>query len=67
FALIPFGPMVRCAMLIGSTAPTGMIVSMIAQYCGRDYSWNTSAVTFTTLLSIITMPLILTLMQAVLG
>ncbi|MEG1103656.1 MAG: AEC family transporter [Oscillospiraceae bacterium] len=67
FALIPFGSMVRCAMLIGSTAPTGMIVSMIAQYCGRDYSWNTSAVTFTTLLSIITMPLILTLMQAVLG
>ena len=67
FWLLPFSPLVRCAMLIGSAAPTGIVVSMLAQYCKRDNRWNTTVVTFTTLCSIITMPVILVLMNAVLG
>lgn len=63
FAVSPFGVVVCSAVLIGSATPTGLAAPMICQYCGKDYSFSTSAVTFTTILSILTMPVMLTIMQ----
>lgn len=63
YSVLPFAPIVCIAMFIGSATPTGMAAPMIAQYCKKDFTFSTSAVTFTTLISIITMPVMITLLQ----
>lgn len=67
YCIMPFASLVCMAMFIGSATPTGMAAPMIAQYCKKDFSFSTSAVTFTTLISIFTMPVTITLLQMALG
>ena len=50
----------RMVMLIAAATPSGAATSMLAQLFGADYQYGTGLVIMTTLLSMATMPLILT-------
>ncbi|MCD8014767.1 MAG: AEC family transporter [Lachnospiraceae bacterium] len=48
----------RMALLIAASAPTGANVAVYAQVNGGDYSYAVKCVTLTTLLSVVTLPLV---------
>ena len=52
---------VKMVMLIAEATPCGAATSMLAQMFGADYQYGTGLVIMTTLISMITMPLLLTL------
>ncbi|MBR3224975.1 MAG: AEC family transporter [Atopobiaceae bacterium] len=52
---------VKMVMLIAEATPCGAATSMLAQMFGADYQYGTGLVIMTTLVSMITMPLLLTL------
>lgn len=60
--LIPAGN-IRLAVLVSACAPVGSNVAMYAQKMGRDYIYAVKIVCLSTLLSLITMPVILTLAE----
>lgn len=59
--LIPASSAIRLAVLAAACAPVGSNVAVYAQIYGEDYPYACQTVAMSTLLSIITMPLILTL------
>ena len=51
---------IKMVVLISEATPSGAATSMLAQMFGGDYQYGTGLVIITTLLSMITMPLVLT-------
>ena len=51
---------IKMVMLIAEATPCGAATSMLAQMFGADYQYGTGLVIMTTIISMITMPLILT-------
>lgn len=66
FYIIPVDGFVKLSLLIGSCAPTGMVAAMMMQYCGREYQSTTKIVAFTTVLSAVTIPVVITLAKTLL-
>ncbi len=59
--LMPCSYEIKMVMLIAEATPCGAATSMLAQMYGADYQYGTGLVIITTLLSMITMPLVLSL------
>lgn len=59
--LMPCPYEIKMVMLVAEATPCGAATSMLAQMYGADYQYGTGLVIMTTLLSMITMPLVLTL------
>lgn len=59
--LMPVPKEIRMVMLIAEATPCGAVTSMLAQMFGGDYQYGTGLVIMTTLLSMLTMPLVLSL------
>ena len=59
--LMPCPFEIKMVMLIAEATPCGAATSMLAQMFGGDYQYATGLVIVTTLLSMVTMPLVLTL------
>lgn len=53
------------AVMIGSIAPTGVAASMMMEYLHKDHRYCTMMIALTTVLSAVTMPLLLTLLNTV--
>lgn len=67
FALIPFGSQdVKLAILIASACPVGSNVTIFAQLYGKDYTEAVEHVCMSTILCLITLPLLVTLAAYVL-
>lgn len=64
--LMPCSTEIKMTVLICEATPCGAVTSMLAQLFGGDYQYGTGLVIMTTLLSMITMPLVLTLALQVL-
>ena len=64
--VIPVSAEIRMVLLIVEACPCGAVTSMLAQLYGGDFQYGTGLVIVTTLLSMATMPLILTLALAIL-
>ncbi len=67
FLLIPADPLIKVIVMVAAAAPIGSMVSVIADIFGRDHNLATQEVCLTTLLSIITMPVIVALFSALFG
>ncbi len=67
FKLLPFTDTVRLVAFICSVVPTATSVSMMAQLYDSDYCYATNAVVITTILSVITMPVLLSIGKVILG
>ena len=52
---------IKMVMYIASITPTGMTVAMLSQIYGSDYSYGAQIVGLTTLLSLITIPITLSI------
>lgn len=59
--LIPTGTDIRLTILAAACAPVGSNVAVYAQIYGEDYPYACQTVALSTLLSIVTMPLVLTI------
>ncbi len=66
-SILPVSDMVKLIVLITAAVPTATSVSMFSQVCDRDYLFATNAIMVSTILSVITMPLILTVGKMILG
>ena len=64
--VMPVSAEIRMVLLIVEACPCGAVTSMLAQLYGGDFQYGTGLVIVTTLLSMATMPLILTLALAIL-
>lgn len=64
--LMPCPFEVKMTVLICEATPCGAVTSMLAQIYGSDYQYGTGLVIMTTLLSMLTMPLVLSLAMQVL-
>lgn len=65
FKIIPAEPSISLAILICASAPVGSNVAVYAQLHGQDYSYAVQTVVLSTLLSIITLPLVVELARFV--
>lgn len=63
FIPIPFSSVGKITLLIEFAAPTAAAITMLAGKCGRNSQLASSLVAVTTLLSIVTMPLVIALGQ----
>ena len=63
---MPVSAEIRMVLLIVEACPCGAVTSMLAQLYGGDFQYGTGLVIVTTLLSMATLPLVLTLALAVL-
>lgn len=61
--LLRVDKIVAATMLIGTAAPTGIVAPMFAQRFKTQYLYSTKVVALTTLLSILTMPIFLTIIE----
>ena len=59
--LMPCSTEIKMTVLICEATPCGAVTSMLAQLFGGDYQYGTGLVIMTTLLSMVTMPIVLTL------
>ena len=57
FQVLPTDPVLRCAMLIMSACPSGIIVSILAIQYGRDAEYCSKGILLDTALSMLTIPL----------
>lgn len=64
---IPVRPEILMTVFIGASTPTGANVAVYAQLYDKDYPYACQVVALTTLLSIITLPLMLMLADPLLG
>lgn len=65
--LIPFlSTDVKLVLVIAMAAPTGAIVAMYAQLFDKDYRYAAGVVAFTTVLSVVSMPILFSLATAIL-
>lgn len=67
FRLLPGPRAVKLALLIAASAPVGSNAAVYAQLYDRDYPYACKAVAQSTVLSILTLPLMVSLAQWVLG
>lgn len=67
FKFLPFSDTVRLVAFICSVVPTATSVSMMAQLYDSDYRYATNAVVITTVLSVVTMPILLSIGKVILG
>lgn len=67
FWLIPAPGTIRLAILIAASAPVGANAAVYAQLYDRDYSYACKTVAQSTVLSIVTLPLMVALAQQILG
>ncbi len=67
FCFIPIPDHIRLVGFVCSVTPTATAVSMLSQLYDRDYRYATNAVVIITVLSVITMPLMLSLGKLVMG
>lgn len=58
-AMVPIDPVIKVTLLIGFSAPMGTTSAIFPQMFGADYRYGAGLVTLSTLLSIVTMPLML--------
>lgn len=58
--VMPVSYEIKMVMLIAEATPCGAATSMLAQMFGADYQYGTGLVIMTTLLSLVTMPIVLT-------
>ena len=65
FAWIPVDRTIRMVIITATAAPVGANAAVYAQLYDADYTYACSIVTQSTLLSIVTLPLILALAEAV--
>lgn len=65
--LLPIDDTIILALLLTASAPVGANVAVYAQLHNKDYVYATKTVVTSTLLSLVSMPLILTLAQWLLG
>ncbi len=63
FTLLPAPNAIRLTLLIAASAPIGSNAAVYAQIYGRDYPYACTAVAQSTALSILTLPLMVTLAQ----
>lgn len=63
FTLLPVSTPIRLTVLIAASAPIGSNAAVYAQIYGRDYPYACKAVAQSTVLSILTLPLMVTLAQ----
>lgn len=66
FSVMPLDKTLCTAVLIGSTAPSGVVVPQLLDYFHRDNAYCARTVAYTTLWSIVTMPLVLVAANALL-
>ena len=67
FTFIPLSNTVRLVAYVCAVVPSATSVSMISQYYDSDFRFATNLVVITSVLSIITMPVLLTLGKLVMG
>ena len=67
FISIPASSLIKVVVMIAAAAPIGSNVSVLADIFGQDHNTATQEVCLTTLLSIITMPVIVALFSALFG
>lgn len=60
--LLPIDPILRGTMLVVSACPSGVIVSMLTLQYGRDAEYSSKGILLDTLLSMITIPVIVSLL-----
>lgn len=65
--LLPLSGIVRLVAFICSVVPTATSVSMLSQLYDSDYRYATNVVVITTVLSVVTMPILLTIGKFILG
>lgn len=65
--LLPMDNTVSLCLLLTASAPVGANVAVYAQLVGKDYVYASKAVVTSTLLSLVSMPLVLMLAQWLLG
>lgn len=65
--LLPIDKTMALCLLLTASAPVGANVAVYAQLVGKDYVYGTKAVVTSTLLSLVSMPLVLMLAQWLLG
>jgi len=66
FSLIPFDRSIMLAVLIASATPVGVNVAVYAQIYDSDYPYACQAVTLSTLLSVVTLPLVMLMAETIL-
>lgn len=59
--LLPWSPLVSQVMIVSAATPCAIVASMFAQQFGTNYRYSSRIIAFSTLLSAITMPLVLSL------
>lgn len=65
--VLPLDNTIRLTLLIAASAPVGANVAVYAQLHGKDYVYASKTVVISTILSLVTMPLIILMAQALLG
>ena len=61
--LLPFDPQVEQVVLIGISTPCAIAASMLAQQYGTNYRYSSRIIAFSTLLSAISLPIVLSIYQ----
>lgn len=64
--LLPFDPEVSSVLLVSVSTPCAVASSMFAQMCGTNYRYAGRIIAFSTVVSAVTMPLVLSLYQMLL-
>ena len=59
--VFPWTPLVAQVMMVSSATPCAIVASMFAQQFGTNYRYSSRIIAFSTLLSAVTMPLLLSL------
>ena len=62
----PIGDTAALVLLVGVAAPCAIACAMFSQVYGADYLFATRAIALTTLLSVVTLPGLIAVMEAVL-
>lgn len=65
FNFLPLEKELLMSVLIPAVAPSGLAVSMLAQMCHDDFAFGSRIIAMTTLFSIFTIPLVMTVAQAI--
>ena len=60
---VPLGPEAKLTLLVGIAAPCAIAPATVGQICGADYLYTTRAIALSTLLSVITLPALIAVME----
>ena len=62
--LVPLDPTAKLSLLIGVAAPSAIACAMFSQIYGADYLFATRAIALTTILSAVTLPGLIAVMES---